>query len=134
MGNWFRRFSANMAAGIRRFMQGRYGSDKLNTTILVAGLIACFLAMLMPVAGLHLLLTLVSYVLMGWAIFRMLSRNTYKRYAENCKYLRFMERFKDREHKYFQCPRCQQPVRVPRGKGKISITCPKCREKFIRKT
>jgi len=45
-----------------------------------------------------------------------------------------LERLKDRQHRYFSCPRCRQPVRVPRGKGKISITCPKCREKFIKKT
>ncbi len=131
--DWFRRMGANFVAGTRRFMQGRYGSDKLNTAILVAGLIACFLAMIMP-AALHLLLTLISYILMGWAIFRMLSRNTYKRYQENRKYLQLVDRFKDREHKYFDCPRCRQPVRVPRGKGKIAITCPKCKEKFVKKT
>ena len=133
IGGWFRRLSANMAAATRRFMQGRYGSDKLNTAILVTGLIACFLAMFMP-WKIHLALTAVSYGLMAWAIFRMLSRNTYKRYQENRKYLRFVERIKDREHKYFDCPRCHQPVRVPRGKGKIAITCPKCQEKFIRKS
>ena len=132
-GDWLRRLGANFAAGTRRFMQGRYGSDKLNTAILVAGLVACFLAMIMPTA-LHLLLTLISYVLMGWAIFRMLSRNTYRRYQENRKYLQLVDRLKDREHKYFDCPRCRQPVRVPRGKGKIAITCPKCKEKFVKKT
>lgn len=133
IGEWLRRMGANFAAATRRFMQGRYGSDKLNTAILVAGLIACFLAMLMPTA-VHLMLTLISYILMGLAIFRMLSRNTYKRYQENRKYLQFVDRFKDRDHKYFDCPRCRQPVRVPRGKGKIAITCPKCKEKFVKKT
>ena len=133
-GAMIRRLFMKLAAMTRRFMQGRYGTDKLNTAILVCGLAACFLAMLMPSALLHLLLTLASYILMGWAIFRMLSRNTYQRYQENCKYLRFMERLKDRGHRYFDCPRCHQPVRVPRGKGKISITCPKCKEKFIKKT
>ena len=64
----------------------------------------------------------------------MFSRNTYARYEENRKFLRFFDRLKDREHRYFSCPKCQQPVRVPRGKGKIAITCPKCREKFIKKT
>ena len=133
-GAMIRRLFMKLASMTRRFMQGRYGTDKLNTAILVCGLAACFLAMLMPSAILHLLLTLVSYGLMGWAIFRMMSRNSYKRYQENCKYLRFVERLKDREHRYFDCPRCHQPVRVPRGKGKISITCPKCKDKFIKKT
>jgi len=45
-----------------------------------------------------------------------------------------VDRIKDREHRYFDCPKCRQMVRVPRGKGKISITCPKCREKFVRKS
>ncbi len=132
IGNWFRQLGVRITAGLRRFMQGRYGTDKLNTAILVTGVIVCLLSMFIPAAS--MLLTLVSYILMGWAIFRMLSRNTYKRYQENRKYLRFVERIKDRQHKYFDCPRCRQPVRVPRGKGKISITCPKCKEKFIRKS
>ena len=121
-------------AWVQRFMYGRYGTDKLNTAILVTGVIACVLSMWIRLPLINWLLTVLSYVLMGWAIFRMLSRNTYKRYQENRKYLQFVERVKDRQHKYFDCPRCRQPVRVPRGKGKISITCPKCKEKFIKKT
>jgi ribosomal protein L37AE/L43A len=71
---------------------------------------------------------------MIWAIFRSFSRNVYKRYQENHRFLLFFDRLKDRKHKIFQCPRCRQMVRVPRGKGKIAITCPKCRERFIKKT
>ena len=119
---------------IRRFMMGRYGTDKLNMAILGAGVVLCLLVMLIRVPVLVLVMTLLSYVLMFWAIFRMFSRNTYKRYQENRRFLRFVERLRDREHRYFDCPRCRQPVRVPRGKGKISITCPKCKEKFIKKT
>ena len=121
-------------AWFRHFMQGRYGTDKLNTAILTAGVVVCLLTIFIPVPKLDLALTMISYALMGWAIFRMLSRNTYKRYQENRKFLQFVDRIKDREHRYFDCPRCRQSVRVPRGKGKISITCPKCREKFIKKT
>ena len=130
MNNFFYR----LKTGFRRFMMGRYGTDKLNMTILIAGLIFSVVAMFNPFAMLDLGLTLVSYGLMFWAIFRCLSRNTYKRYQENRKYLRFVERLKDRQHRYYDCPRCRQQVRVPRGKGKIAITCPKCREKFIKKT
>ncbi len=119
---------------IRRFMMGRYGTDKLNMAILVIGLIASLLAVFVRLPLLNLILVLLSYGLMGWALFRILSRNTYKRYQENRKYLMLIQRLKDREHRYYDCPRCRQQVRVPRGKGKISITCPKCREKFIRKT
>lgn len=133
-GNWLRNLGAKFVAALRHFMYGRYGTDKLNTAVLLTGLAACFLAMLLPADLIKLVLMLFSYVCMGWAIFRSFSRNTYKRYQENRKYLRFLDRIKDREHKYFDCPRCRQSVRVPRGKGKISITCPKCKEKFIKKT
>jgi len=127
-------FGAKITAALRRFMQGRYGSDKLNTAILIVGLGACVLQILIPTVHAKLLLTVLSYGCMFWAIFRTLSRNTYKRYQENRKYLRFLDRIKDRDHKYFDCPRCHQTVRVPKGKGKISIACPKCKEKFVKKT
>ena len=132
--NFFRGIGDKITKGLRNFMMGRYGTDKLNIAILGAGLILCLLVMFIRVPLLDLLLTVLSYGLMIWAIFRSLSRNTYKRYQENRKYLRFLDRIKDREHRYFDCPRCRQPVRVPRGKGKIAITCPKCKEKFIKKT
>ena len=134
IGGFFRNLGAKLAAGLRRFMAGRYGTDKLNTTILGAGLVVCLITMFIPWLPVSMALTAVSYGLMFWAIFRCLSRNTYKRYQENRKYLTFLERIKDREHRYFDCPRCRQPVRVPKGKGKIAITCPKCKEKFIKKT
>lgn len=119
---------------LQRFMTGRYGTDKLNMFILGGGLIVCLLALFIPVLAVNLALTLLSYGLMFWAIFRTFSRNTYRRYQENRKFLMLLDRIKDRKHKHFSCPKCHQPVRVPRGKGKIAITCPKCREKFIRKT
>ena len=129
-----RRLGERINTKARYFMTGRYGTDKLNMAILSAGLAVCVLVMFIRLPLLDLLLTILSYGLMFWAIFRMLSRNTYKRYQENRRYLRFLERLKDREHRYYDCPRCRQPVRVPRGKGKIAITCPKCKEKFIKKT
>ena len=132
--NWLRRTGEKMRYGLQRFMQGRYGTDKLNMVILCAGFAACLLSMFIRADWLNLVLTLISYALMFWAIFRTLSRNTYKRYQENRRYLMLLQRFKDKDHRYFDCPRCRQNVRVPKGKGKISITCPKCSEKFIRKT
>lgn len=130
----FRKLGYKINNGLRNFMRGRYGSDKLNTALLIVGLVTCLLSMFTGNGIVSFVFTLISYILMGVVIFRMLSRNTYKRYQENRKYLRFWERLRDKEHKHFDCPRCHQPVRVPRHKGKIAITCPKCREKFIRKT
>jgi len=125
---------ARLTAKLQRFMAGRYGTDRLNMTILGIGLAACLISPFFHRPLINLLLTALSYGLMIWAICRSLSRNTYARYQENRKFLQFFDRLRDRQHRYYDCPKCHQVVRVPRGKGKIAITCPKCREKFIRKT
>ena len=119
---------------LQRLMYGRYGTDKLNTVILVAGLIATLVGSFIPNYSVRALLTLISYGLLGWSLFRMFSRNTHKRYLENRRFLMLLEALKDRSHRYFSCPKCHQTIRVPRGKGKISITCPRCKEKFVKKT
>jgi len=119
---------------LQRFMTGRYGTDKLNMWILGLGLILCIVSLFFPFPLVRLCLTLASYVIMLLAIWRTMSRNTYKRYQENRRFLLLLDRFKDRKHRYFSCPKCRQSVRVPRGKGKIMISCPKCKEKFQRKS
>ena len=114
-------------------MAGRYGTDKLNTVILWTGVILMLISMFLEGWG-YFTLWLLSYVCMGWALYRAFSRQTYKRYQENRRFLNVLERIKDRDHRYYACPKCRQQVRVPKGKGKIAIICPKCREKFIKKT
>jgi predicted RNA-binding Zn-ribbon protein involved in translation (DUF1610 family) len=123
-------------------MAGRYGPDHLNAAIFVAALIVSVIARFTNV----FIITYVSYLLLALAIFRMLSRNIPKRRAENDKFIRFwwpikqklkgyITRLKDsRTHKYFRCPSCKNTLRVPRGKGKLQITCPKCGERFFKKT
>ena len=130
MGKFFARLRQKM----HRFMEGRYGTDKLNMAILVLALVISVLALVLSFPPVSLILHLAAYALLGIALFRSFSRNIYRRYRENLRYLMLVDRFKDKEHKYFVCPKCRQPVRVPKGKGKIAITCPKCKEKFIRKT
>ena len=134
IGGYFRNLTLRLSTGLRRFMEGRYGSDKLNTAILVAALVLVLVYTFLPLGLVKTVLWILSYVLMFWAIYRMLSRNTYRRYQENRRFLQFVDGIRDREHRYYDCPNCRQRVRVPRGKGKISISCPKCREKFVRKT
>ncbi|MBR4291173.1 MAG: hypothetical protein IKT52_11135 [Oscillospiraceae bacterium] len=129
-----RQFFQRLAFCFRNFMVGRYGTDKLNMVILCAGLVVCLISPFVNSVKINLLLTGISYGLMIWALYRSFSRNTYKRYQENRRFLQFFDRLKDREHRYYDCPKCRQVVRVPRGKGKIAITCPKCREKFVKKT
>ena len=133
-GGWFRQFMAKLSARLRNFMMGRYGTDKLNMLILSVGLAASLLSVILRSTPVNMVLFLLSYGMMFWAIFRTLSRKTYQRYQENRKFLSMVGRLKDRQHRYFDCPKCRQMVRVPRGKGKISITCPRCREKFVKKT
>jgi hypothetical protein len=115
-------------------MEGRYGNDKLNMSLLRTSLIIMLVDLFLPGGLVKLILWVFSYGLAILAILRALSRNIYKRYEENRKYLQFFDQLKDRQNRYFDCPKCRQRVRVPRGKGKISITCPRCRERFIRKT
>ena len=117
-----------------QFMKGRYGTDRLNSVILWSGVIMVILALFVSAPVVVFLLHTGAYGMMAWAIFRAFSRNTYKRFRENQMLTALLEQLKDREHRYFICPNCRQPVRVPRGKGKISITCPQCREKFIKKS
>lgn len=134
IGNWFRRLGQKLRAVRKRFMMGRYGRDKLNSAILWSGVALVLVAVFIPASVPDLILHLLAYALMCIYIFRALSRNTYKRYRENRKYLMLLDGIRDRNHRYFECPRCRQLIRVPKGKGKISITCPKCKDKFIKKT
>ena len=127
---------------LRNFMIGRYGPDQFYFALFIAAVVFSLLA---AIPGL-LFLRFISYVLLIYAVFRMLSRNIVARRRENDRFLRFwwplrykikarIERFKSRKtHKFFKCPGCKNILRVPRGKGKIQITCPKCGERFERKT
>ena len=118
---------------LRNFMAGRYGTDKLNMALLWTSVIVMVVSLFCS-GALRSVLGIVYYGLLIVALLRTFSRNTYKRYQENRKFMMLVDRFKDRQHKYFDCPRCRQVVRVPRGKGKIAISCPKCGEKFIKKS
>ena len=131
---WLRDLGAKIRAGLFQFMSGRYGTDRLNMVILCVGVAASILSVFLQQYWLGRLAWVLSYALMIWAIFRSLSRNKGKRYQENRRFLLMLDRIKDRKNRYFTCPRCRQTVRVPRNKGKIAITCPKCKERFQRRT
>ena len=122
----FRRMNMWLA----RFMYGRYGSDKLNMVLLVTGLV---ISLLSSFSGVFLL-GYVSWIPFFFVLFRMFSRNIPARRRENQRFVNFLNRLKDRDNRYFNCPQCHQMVRVPKGKGKINIRCPKCGNKFIKKT
>lgn len=131
-----------MKAWLQRFMYGRYGADQLNMALMILFLV---IALTTPFLknNLPLILNLVLLVLI---YFRMFSRNISKRYAENQKFLKFwnpirnkfrftMKHTKERkDYRFYKCPSCKQKVRVPKGRGEITITCPKCHTKFDKRT
>ena len=117
-------------------MAGRYGTDKLNQWLLGLAIVLIVLGLIGSRTGSAILAVLgtVAYVPLIWSLFRMYSRNIEARRRENAAFQRFFTRLRDRQNRYFTCPRCRQVVRVPRGKGRINIRCPKCGEQFVRKT
>ncbi|MDD4754411.1 MAG: hypothetical protein PHT78_14440 [Desulfitobacteriaceae bacterium] len=127
---------------LQKFMMGRYGSDQLSLVLLIVSILLTLISQLTEL----LLLGFVAYVLLGIALFRMLSRDTAKRSMENYKFSILISPiyswFKKTEnhakeaktHKYYKCPECKTKLRLPKGKGKIKITCPKCNYQFMKKT
>lgn len=136
----FRRIGQRVSDGIRRFMFGRYGLDQLNVVLMVAAVALCLISFLFSrinavwTVALSFVLNLLSYMLLFWYILRAFSRNIEKRNRENRRFLAFRSRLTDKQNRYYRCPNCKQTVRVPRGRGKICIKCPKCSEKFVRKS
>lgn len=126
-----------------QFMQGRYGVDQFSQFLSLAGLIIILISNFIPYGY---ILNIFGFVIFIYAYYRVFSRQTDKRYGENQKYLYKTEkvrkyfagvknRFQQRKtHKFFKCPNCKQRIRVPKGKGKIEISCPKCHTKFVRKS
>ena len=111
-------------------MYGRYGTDKLNMVLLGSGVVLCLISMIARVG----ILSYVAYVPLILAIFRTFSRNLPARRQENQALLNGIARIKDRQNRYFKCPKCRQMVRVPKGKGTVKIRCPKCGEQFVKKS
>ncbi len=129
MKNWF-----------RNFMSGRYGIDNFGNFLFVVYLILAVLSIFVPYVY------ILMYVVLIYELFRVFSRNIYQRQSENNWYLartsgirkwgnRQVNKWKYRKtHKYLKCPYCHQYLRVPKGKGAITITCPKCHQSFDRRT
>ena len=135
-----------MKERIMRFMQGRYGVDTFCRFLLVAGLVVVFLSAFLGNGAVGMIFYLLGWVLIIYCYFRMFSRNVSKRYAENQAFLAktyrirsFFQKQKNiwkqrRVYHIYTCPNCKQKIRIPRGKGKIEIRCPKCGTTFIKKS
>ena len=131
-----------------KFMQGRYGVDELSRFTMGAALVLIILTMFITMFNRNLgsIFDFLGIAAIVYAYFRIFSRNIQKRYAENQAYLAksykircFFAKQKDlfrqrKQYHIYKCPGCSQKIRIPRGKGKIEICCPKCGTKFIKKS
>ena len=131
-----------MREKLQRFMAGRYGNDQFNKFLIYVSLIILIVSIFVRFAPVYF----VALAALIWAYFRMFSKNVYARSAENDKFLGMTSKirssfsvkksqFQQRKvSRFYKCPGCGQVVRVPKGKGRIRITCPKCHTEFEKKT
>ena len=124
-----------------RFMAGRYGGDQLNLLLIALYLISYLIFLLTRL----LIFEVLGTVLLVVSLYRSLSRDLARRRAENARFLQivrplwrkwsaFHTRAHDKEHRYFRCPNCGQQMRVPRGKGRITVHCRSCGAAFEEKS
>ena len=123
-------------------MAGRYGTDQLSFAMFIAALILNVISSLTGV----ILISSISAAVIVLGIFRILSRNIERRRAENMTFMRLWNKVRNyfrrqvdklrqsRTFRFFKCPACKNNLRVPKGQGKIYVTCPRCGERFIKKT
>lgn len=132
----------------KKFMYGRYGVDQFGKDMLVVGVSLSFLSMILNWFSIPIVTTVLSVLsttLLIYIIYRTFSKNINKRVMENNKYLgkktRFLTKIKfnvtrvkdSKDFVYIKCPKCKNYSRVPRGKGKIKITCRVCKTQFDKK-
>ena len=127
-------------------MQGRNGADTLSKVLLAAGLIVVFLSAFLTGKVVGMLFYGLGWVLIIYCYFRMFSRNISKRYAENQAFLAKVYGIRNffrsqkglwkqrKVYHIYKCPGCGQKIRIPKGKGKVEIRCPKCGTTFIKKS
>ncbi len=130
----------DMKEKLQRFMIGRYGVDDFSKFLLGTALALCILDIFVD----NVILNSWFFVIIIYAYFRIFSKNTMKRYQENLKFLQIKNKVLSRwnseksimkqrkTHHIYKCPTCQQKIRIPKGKGRICITCPKCKTEFTK--
>ena len=135
-------FFQRLRNALSRFMYGRNGADQLGLCVIWAAIVLDVVSMLVKNSVVSGVIGFITTVMVLWALFRVFSRNLEKRRAENAAFLQKFwwplkrklssgkQQRMDKEHKYFTCPNCKTVCRVPVGKGKIVITCPKCRHEI----
>lgn len=138
-------FFNNLGMKIQKFMIGRYGMDQLWRALLIFYLISIIITNIVyrfsKIA--YYSLSVMSFAIFIYAIFRVFSKNIEARRKENQDWLRitgsirqkFMfqkEKAKQRKtHKFVKCSQCKKTLRLPKHKGKINVTCPHCHNNFV---
>ena len=138
MKRWFNEIGKK----IQRWCEGAYGYDELGMFLILSSLIILLFGY---IPGMRFL-SVLSMVPLFWALFRCFSRNKYMRYSELEEYIKikkkineklklYQNKWRDRKtHCYVKCKHCGAILRVPKGKGNIEITCPRCGNKTSKKT
>ena len=128
----------NFRNSMARFMYGRYGVDQLYYAIFTVTIVLFILNLFFHLFPLNIAIW-VLFILM---IFRALSKNIYKRRAENEKFMKVWKKVSPRfklqinrikeikTHRYRKCPHCKTTLRLPNKKGKHTVSCPKCNQSF----
>lgn len=130
-----RNFLEKLSWKLQSFMRGRNGVDELNR-VLTYVLLAMYIISLFTNWAILYYISFFGFI---YVMYRMLSKNLYARREENRKFVTYMEttkiKFEQRkDYKIFKCKGCGRNIRVPRGKGKIEVTCPMCGRKTIHRT
>lgn len=130
-----RSFFERLRWKLQLFMRGRNGVDELNRILTYVMLIVYVISLFTKSTVLYY----ISFIGLIYITYRMLSKNLYVRREENRKFVTWMEttriRFEQRkDYKIFKCKGCGRNIRIPRGKGKIEVTCPMCGRKTIHRT
>lgn len=132
-----------MKEKFEEFMRGRYGGDELSRFGIILAIILTIISSVTEIAFFY---WAGFFAMIYFGIFRVFSKNISKRYQERVKYLNavepirkfFRERKKERalkkNYEIFRCPDCGTKMKVPKGKGKVKISCPECKKEFIEKT
>lgn len=144
----FKKYINMFREDMRYVMARRCGLDELNNFIMLIGFIFVLIALFTH----KWIFVLIGAMLVALCYMRVFSTKLDKRRSENDLYMRYMGRaveaanyikliikmkirsIKDKEYVYFVCSTCKQVIRVPKGKNKISIRCPKCGSSFVRRT
>lgn len=147
-----RQGSTSFSERMQNWMYGRNGSDDLGRACLVAAIILLVGSLVFNFIDYTVswVCSTASLVFIVYSFFRMASPNLEARRRENAGWVkvwtrvslpvkRFISRRKEwkryhKDYRLYRCEKCGQSLRVPKGKGKVKVTCPKCKTSFVKKS